>query len=557
MVKGHDRFRRAFSGALTGQITLLIAIAILPVLIFGSVVLFRYYHGAQQAVERDLFRRVEVLATLTDQFSSRQIRLLETLAASMPLDNGSAADIAAFREFMVRAREVNPEWLSLALIDPADGRQLINANYAAGETMPEATAKDSLARIAATGRPEVFSLARERTRLTRQPVIGVRVPLIRDGSVKSVLGALVTIDALQSLFDSGPVPANWTAAILDAQGVIIARNRAPDEYVGRQATGVLRIAIENQSSGLLETTTLEGTPSYTVFQKIGPARWVVVLSVPQADVSPLRQREFLAVFAGGIASVLMAAVLAFMLARMIAQSRVALERRRRLEATQRALGEKDVLLREIHHRVKNNLATVVSLLHLQSRRLPADIRAAFTDCIRRVTTMSRVHDQLYRSADLARIDLRHYVDALVADVATAYGADHRGIACAVSGDTTEVDLDTATPLGLVISEGVSNAVKHGFPAGRGGRVEVAIAIEPEWVVITIRDDGIGLGDENPEDADGLGVKLMRQLAQGLEAELSFRSDGGSDGGPDGGSAVRCAIPMRRLQRPPSEVSSKG
>ena len=158
-------------------------------------------------------------------------------------------------------------------------------------------------------------------------------------------------------------------------------------------------------------------------------------------------------------------------ARLLATTQEALAEQRK------ASSEREVLLREIYHRVKNNLQIVQSLLRLGSRDLGPDQRDAFESAIRRIGAMARVHTLLYSSADLASIDLREYLDGLSKEVADAFGAQERGIRTVVEADAMRVPLDTAVPLAFIAVEVLTNAFKHAFPAGRGGTIKVERAAE--------------------------------------------------------------------------------
>jgi PAS domain S-box-containing protein len=193
-------------------------------------------------------------------------------------------------------------------------------------------------------------------------------------------------------------------------------------------------------------------------------------------------------------------------------------RKRAEEQVLASLREKEALLKEIHHRVKNNLQVVTSLLHLQADQLrePA-VRAAFAETQNRIRSMALLHEQLYRSQDLARIDLREYVTQLCDHLLRTYGMSPNRVTLDLSIADLTVDLDLAIPCGLIINELVSNALKYAFPDGRCGRVEVRL--QPQGggeYALTVRDDGIGL----PDNAEGPGRKTLGlQLVQGLVAQL--------------------------------------
>jgi len=205
--------------------------------------------------------------------------------------------------------------------------------------------------------------------------------------------------------------------------------------------------------------------------------------------------------------------------------RIALERQTAL------LEQRETMLREIHHRVKNNMQVMSSLLNLQSRvsSIPA-ISKMLQDNQNRIQSMALLHEILYQSEDLALVDFSKYVRRMADHLFRSYGVDNRQIRLHTDLDAVALELDDALPCGLLISEVVSNSLKHGFPEGREG--EVRIVLRPESATtlsLVLSDDGVGL----PDDLDwttsrSLGLRLVRALAQQLQADLDIRSQGGTE-----------------------------
>lgn len=199
------------------------------------------------------------------------------------------------------------------------------------------------------------------------------------------------------------------------------------------------------------------------------------------------------------------------------------ELRGAMDSLRRTLAEREVLLREIHHRVKNNLQIVSSLLNLQARRLtdPAQ-RAPFDDARQRVVSMALIHDQLYRQHDLARIDFRPYLNELVRLQRSAYGVGGSRIRLDVDVQAPPLPLHTAIPCGLIASELVSNALKHAFPDGREGRVVVRLRAEAAEWELAVEDTGMGAAAV--EGAGGLGLEIVDALARQLGGTVAIDAD---------------------------------
>lgn len=194
-----------------------------------------------------------------------------------------------------------------------------------------------------------------------------------------------------------------------------------------------------------------------------------------------------------------------------------------------ALEEKETLLREVYHRVKNNLQVVGSLFNLQLRSLsPGSARAALADAADRVRTMALLHEKLYRSPTLSAIDLDDYFNDLLHRIAASNGAAERGIEVQCHCVHLQIGLDTAVPLGLIANELVGNALKHGFPNGRTGRVRLRVEIEGASMLMTVDDDGIGLpADQQHLSSASLGLVLVRSLSSQLDAEFTLESGVGT------------------------------
>jgi PAS domain S-box-containing protein len=206
------------------------------------------------------------------------------------------------------------------------------------------------------------------------------------------------------------------------------------------------------------------------------------------------------------------------------------ERKRAEERLLASLQEKDVLLREVHHRVKNNLQMISSLLALQAAALkdPA-AAAALAESQNRVRAMGLVHEHLYRSSDLASVRLAGHVEALCAHLYRAYGVDPERIVLELRLADLVLDLDRSIRCGLVINELVSNALKHAFPNGRAGRILVELEASPDHSYsLTVADDGIGYPPAfDPRLSSSLGLQLVADLTDQLRGNLAWKRDGGT------------------------------
>lgn len=193
------------------------------------------------------------------------------------------------------------------------------------------------------------------------------------------------------------------------------------------------------------------------------------------------------------------------------------------KAHSRALREKETLLREVYHRVKNNLQVIQSLLSLQSRALPeGPPREVVSDLVQRIRAMSIVHEKLYQSGDLAAVPLASYVQDLITQLGDANAAGRRGITLNADVAPLQATLDSAVPLGLLLNELISNSLKHAFPES-GGSIHISLQPKPEGgAELVVSDDGVGLPpDFTPGKSRSMGLKLAMSLAGQLNGELHF------------------------------------
>ena len=184
----------------------------------------------------------------------------------------------------------------------------------------------------------------------------------------------------------------------------------------------------------------------------------------------------------------------------------------------RSLAEKEILIQEVHHRVKNNLAVIASLLRLQATALADDrLSSALRDSQNRVESMALIHEQLYANADLREVNLAQHASLLAGGLFHSYGIDAARISWRVALEPLRLGVDQAIPLGLILNELVSNALKHAFPDGRCGELVIEGGRDGRIIYLTVRDDGIGVppGVERVRP-NSLGMQIIQILTRQLK-----------------------------------------
>ncbi len=191
------------------------------------------------------------------------------------------------------------------------------------------------------------------------------------------------------------------------------------------------------------------------------------------------------------------------------------------EELKNSLREKDVLLREVHHRVKNNLQMISSLLQLQSKQIrDPKTRALFQECRDRIYSISMIHERLYQSDELAELDFKGYLKGITEQLLRSYDLTQDHINLVVETDVSHLDVDQAIPCGLIVTELVSNALRHAFVNGETGNLSVIFTREDSHYLMNVEDDGCGLppGFE-PGVGNSLGLSLVVALVDRLGGEF--------------------------------------
>jgi len=193
-----------------------------------------------------------------------------------------------------------------------------------------------------------------------------------------------------------------------------------------------------------------------------------------------------------------------------------------------SLREKEVFLKEVHHRVKNNLQIVSSLLNLEASRSVNDVPREFLEeSQRRIRSMALIHEQLYLSDDVARIDFDQYVRELADHVASSYAADSRSIPVDIDVSDVARRLDQAVPTGIIINELLSNAFKHAFPGEAEGRIRIEFRQQASDYVLRVTDNGVGFSGISPASSQqALGRRLVESLARQIHGSIDFSEDAG-------------------------------
>jgi len=195
----------------------------------------------------------------------------------------------------------------------------------------------------------------------------------------------------------------------------------------------------------------------------------------------------------------------------------------RTEAVNKSLHEKDILFKEVHHRVKNNMQIIISLLNLQARTIddPGVVKM-IKESQSRIKAMALVHERLYRSGDISSIDLKDYIQFLARELFSFYGVKSQFIHLTINAPVINMNIDTAIPLGLMVNELISNAIKYAFPEDRRGEIVIDITKDKNNISLVVRDNGVGIPqDFDWRNAKSLGLRLVISLVEQLQGTIEL------------------------------------
>jgi PAS domain S-box-containing protein len=207
------------------------------------------------------------------------------------------------------------------------------------------------------------------------------------------------------------------------------------------------------------------------------------------------------------------------------------ERKKAEELINASLKEKEVLMKEIHHRVKNNMTVISSLLNLQSGYIEdAQYKEMFNESMNRIKTMALIHEKLYRSKDLARIKFSDYIEDMADSIYKTYGLNFDQIKLKQNIEKTSFSIDVAIPCGLIVNELLSNSLKHAFPENREGEISVTLLTnDKDEIELTVGDNGVGMPEGlNFRHTDSLGMNLINGLVTQLQGKIELHTEKGTE-----------------------------
>jgi signal transduction histidine kinase/ActR/RegA family two-component response regulator len=303
---------------LRSHLVALILVAVLPVVMFSTIVVAVLADRERGATDRGLRSTARALAAAVDHMIENSITTLLALAAAEELDSG---DLAAFHRVCLRVMPAQKVWDSIALFTPG-GRQLVNVRQPFGAPLPSATNRPYLREIARLKRPVVSGYVVDG--VSERPHVVIAVPVLRNQTLAYVLLASLRLDSIGTMLAEQRLPHDWIASVTDRDGIIVARTRDVHRYVGRPATETYRAMTAGADTGSGRGESVEGHRVHTAFGRSELAGWTVAIALPAAAMDAAITRFLLAIGGGGLLFVLVGIAVAVLLSRRIARPIVSL-----------------------------------------------------------------------------------------------------------------------------------------------------------------------------------------------------------------------------------------
>jgi two-component sensor histidine kinase len=425
------------------RLGLLVTGMVLPLTVFAVVLVYYNYEGNRRTAYDRILQLARGVATNIDAEFRAAIASLEVLALSEALERD---DLGAFRkqaEHFVQSHF--PQ--SNVVVSDASGQQLLNTAVPAGTPLPKYVRMEALRRVFEKREPQISGLLFGP--VLHRNIAVVDVPVWRDGKVIYDLAASLPLSTFSTIIMRQRPEPDWTIAAFDREGRVIARSHDNEQFVGRPAMPTLHAALMNQFEGALDSTTFDGTVVLTGFTHAPLSGWSTAVGIPKSSLTIALWRSVAVLAAFGIVCLAFGTLFAVRLASQLTRSQ----------------SDRELLINELNHRVKNILATVQGLV-VSTLRSAASIADAKEVTEERIIALGRAHDVLtkehWESADLRE---------LVLSIVQPYRAEHSS-RIEVSGPSLAVNPRATVALAMILNELMTNAAKYGALSQPEGRVRL-------------------------------------------------------------------------------------
>ncbi|WP_162894915.1 sensor histidine kinase [Rhizobium terrae] len=484
-----------------GFLVVLLAVA-------GLIVLENYRNALKEGEARALSSAHVVAAHLEwmIEASDQALRRIETEVDNRPIDGspGLAADLS-------RAVGQLPAGFQYSLLDDAGIVRFSSAGESAAGNVSDNHGERAYFQRVRDGQELTFSRLLDNERVGK-PSFTIARRIDRGGIFRGVASITIPNESLDGFWASLRVGPNSTILIIRDDGWLIARRPATTRPIDLSTTAWYPMT-RQRSSGFYHSpaSPIDGHARIVAFWKV--SGW------PLIALAAVARQEVLDQFWRNLSSdaLIMLPLMALLVLGAFWINRLLYRTAARNEELEQAVERNRFLLREIHHRVKNNLQAVLALVRLQA--LPADAR---DDMTRRIAAMIAVHEQIYQNDQFEQVEVAPYATKLITDIASGYDIP---VNLSLDLQPLTVDREQALPIGMIINEVVSNSFKYAFAGRDEGRLTVELRKQGENFSLLIRDDGPGIEVFNR--AGGMGSRLIANFVRQLGGQFTTSNDGGA------------------------------
>ncbi|CCG41771.1 sensor histidine kinase [Magnetospirillum molischianum] len=472
----------------------------------------------------------------TEAESSDRLRLSSRLAEShvRALHQAGQEVLARIGEYYIYrpgGAGVRP-WLA-TLVEDAPYIDAVRIQNLSGETilstddaapLTETELADIRTALSQPGRTVIGILSSE-AQLGGHAIVLTRAFSAPSGAVLGVARILVSISYFNDLYRDLIPPPGAIFSVLRRDGLLIARYPMPPNSPRLDSAAHPFTKFAEASEGVYQAVSVVDGSNRLLSYRVLPDLDLVVAAGLLTDTvfQDWEVRTQHATFLVSLALLLMLGLTALADRSMRKEFLLSRSDKENADNLAAALADKDVLFQEVHHRVKNNLQVISSLLTMQSLHVRDEVaRNTLKDALDRIHSMGLVHQTLYERNLAANVDLGAYFGRLAEGLASSYGSGKGGVTVQVDASGT-LELERAVPLGMLANEVLSNALKHAFADGRHGNVYMSLHCEDGRWRLVVRDDGSGIA---PEPGRGIGFGLIRALSRQLGGSVQFSAASG-------------------------------
>jgi NO-binding membrane sensor protein with MHYT domain/two-component sensor histidine kinase len=515
------------------------------------------YTDTLRSAETTVANAVQIVDESARRVIGERDLVLRMLKQRLEVDGMERLRDPGYRERVLSSARIADGLGIIAVLD-VDGRVVLNT----GQAPLGFDARDRpYYRMHAAERIDGLAVTEvENGALTSRPYFSIsRRIATHDGRLLGIVVALIYTEDFEKAFasvDLGP-NASFLLYRQDARILVRVPPFPPGTSLDVSYTSLFRTRLPQSPTGTYHAVRpVDGKEVVSSYRRLEGTPFVTAVTITHEAILAGWKRRLERNIAFAIAAMLIIAGLVVVAFRTIRREEhaqaavralnVSLEQRvrERTSELESAVADRDILLREVHHRVKNNMQVLQSMIRMTARRVPTESRSVFDELSRRIWAMGQVHTQVYATGEPSKLSLRDYLQRLCEYMSESFDKPDIRLHCTLA--PIEVDLDAAIPLGLIAVECIQNAYKHAFPGGRTGEIALELKDAGDRAMLMIRDTGVGAPQETVRKSTGL--MLVEALVNQIDGSIAFEANGGT--------VIKILFPKREARAAAGEAKAR-